>query len=139
MKRLGAEFLVPGAASGKLVLLSAPLSFYGGFDVPTGTIADATHPERGAKLANLVMAMHEARGSSSSASALVEAARSGTAPAAIILGRLDPILVIGALVAYDLYRVAIPIVLLPAESWVFLKTGSMVALASETSQITITR
>ena len=135
--QLTAEFLVPGSATGELALLSAPLSFYGGFDVPSGNIVDATHPERGIKLAGKVMAMREARGSSSSASALVEAARSGTAPAAIILGRLDPILVIGAVVALDLYRVTIPILLLPEESWHYLKAGATVRLASETLSLSI--
>lgn len=135
--RIGAEYLVPGAASGELVLLGAPLSFYGGFDVASGTISDATHPDRGTRLSGKVIAMRAARGSSSSASALVEAARGGTAPAAIILGRLDPILVIGALVANDLYGVAIPVLELPESAWPSLRNGARVELDSARPEIII--
>ena len=135
MKSISAEFLVPGAAHGPVTMLSAPLSFYGGYDIQSGNIADATHPQRGVSLAGRIMAMRAARGSSSSASALVEAARVGKAPAAIILGRLDPILVIGGLVAFDLYRVAMPILLLPEASWDLLHSGAVVSIDSRSSTI----
>jgi predicted aconitase with swiveling domain len=135
MKFINAEFLVPGDARGPVTVLSAPLSFYGGYDIDSGTIADATHPQRGVSLAGRIMAMRAARGSSSSASALVEAARDGKAPAAIILGRLDPILVIGGLVAFDLYRVAMPILLLPEASWDVLHSGAVVSIDSRSSSI----
>jgi predicted aconitase with swiveling domain len=68
--------------------------------------------------------MTEARGSSSSSSALVEAARQGTAPAAIFLARIDPILVIGSLVAADLYGIEIPILLVDARQWGCLRNGA---------------
>jgi hypothetical protein len=132
---LKADFLVPGVATGALAVLVAPLSLWGGFDVQSGTIVDVTHPQRGMHLAGRVIAMREARGSSSSASALVEAARRGTAPSAIILGRSDPILIIGALVAFDLYGVAIPVVLLPAESWDLLPASASVRISSESSEL----
>jgi predicted aconitase with swiveling domain len=137
MTTLGAEFLVPGEAVGTLSVLTAPLSLWGGFDVHTGVIVDLKHPERGADLAGRILAMKEAKGSSSSASALLEAARSGKAPAAIILARLDPILVIGALVACDLYRVVIPILLLPLDSWGLLETGRVARLSSAASALTL--
>jgi uncharacterized protein len=137
MRKLPADFLVPGIAIGSLTLLGAPLSLWGGFDVHTGTVIDVNHPQRGAHLAGRIVAMREARGSSSSASALVEAARRGTAPSAIILGRPDPILVIGALVAFDLYRVAIPVVALPAESWEWLTTGANVRISSELAELIV--
>lgn len=60
-----------------------------------------------------VVVMSEGRGSSSSATVLAEMIRIDTAPAAIVLGRRDPILVAGAVVAAELYGKVMPIVWLP--------------------------
>lgn len=135
MTLLSAEFLLPGDAQGVLVMLEAPLSLWGGFDIHDGTVIDPAHPQRGVCLAGCIVAMHEARGSSSSASALVEAVRRGTGPVAIILGRPDPILVIGALVATDLYGKALPIVVLGADGWAQLVNGAEVRLSSEAQSV----
>jgi len=87
--------------------------------------------------------MSEARGSSSSSSALVELARRGIAPRAIILGRPDAILAIGALVAEQLYGQLIPIVVLPSADTHQLK-GNLTArvrcsAASEVADISLER
>lgn len=111
--------LTPGSAEAPLLLLDTPLSLWGGVDLQSSEIVDRTHPQQGTAIANRVLAMKSARGSSSSSSALVEIARVRRAPAAIILGKFDPILVMGALVADELYGVKIPI-LLWEDSWTTL-------------------
>jgi predicted aconitase with swiveling domain len=95
--------VVPGDAEGKVLKLDAPLSFWGGVDPATGLIVDVHHPQHGARITGRVLAMPGGRGSSSSSSTLLECVRAGTAPAAILLGRLDTILPIGAVVARELY------------------------------------
>jgi predicted aconitase with swiveling domain len=115
-----------------------PLSLWGGLDVEGGHISDVTHPQHGQRIAGRILAMTEARGSSSSSSALVEAARLGTAPLAIILGRLDPILVIGSLVAADLYGVQIPLVLVSAADWPRLCDGRAAEIVATAQTATIT-
>jgi predicted aconitase with swiveling domain len=137
MMRLDVRTLLPGVARGNLNLLDKPLSFWGGYDPLTGTITDTTHPNLGLKLAGNVLAMQEARGSSSSSSIFVEAARLGSAPAAIILSRVDPILVIGGLVANDLFEVTIPIVVLSAENWPLLSGSRTVQVDAARSQIVL--
>ncbi|MBB2201085.1 aconitase X swivel domain-containing protein [Gluconacetobacter tumulisoli] len=102
--------VVEGLAEGPVVFLAVPLSLWGGLDLDRGTICDTTHPDVGRTLAGAVLVMPQARGSSSSSSALVEAARRGLAPRAIVLGAPDPILTIGALVADFLYGLHIPVV-----------------------------
>jgi len=106
-----ARALTSGTAQARLLLLDTPLSLWGGVDLQSSEIVDRTHPQQGVAIANRILAMSSARGSSSSSSALVEIARVRRAPAAIILGQYDPILVMGALVADELYGVKIPIVL----------------------------
>ena len=95
--------LVPGAAEGDVLVLAEPLSFWGGLDPDTGVVTDARHPQRGAVLTGTVVVMRTGRGSSSSASVLAEAIRARTGPAAIVLAEADPIVVLGALVAGELY------------------------------------
>jgi hypothetical protein len=104
-----------GEAEGVALVLSAPLSFWGGVDAETGRIRDPSHPQFGASVAGRVLAMPLARGSSSSSSVLAEAIRLGRAPVAIILGAPDPILTVGALVAAALYKRACPIVVCAIE------------------------
>jgi uncharacterized protein len=102
--------LVPGEAHGPALVLTEALSFWGGLDPATGTIVDVHHPQRGAVVTGTVLVMPGGRGSSSSSSVLAEAIRAGTAPAAIVLAEPDPIIALGAIVARELYGVAVPVV-----------------------------
>lgn len=116
--------LIEGMASGTLLKLTEPLSLWGGVDLQTGHIVDASHPQRGAVVADRLLAMPGSRGSSSSSSALVELARAGMAPAGIITTRSDPILTIGTLVADYLYGAAIPILIVSNEDFGKLSDGT---------------
>ncbi|MFZ0013138.1 MAG: DUF126 domain-containing protein [Acidimicrobiia bacterium] len=101
--------LVGGSARGELVILDDGLSFWGGYDPESGVIIDHAHPQFGTSLAGKIVAMPHGRGSSSSSYVLAESIRLGTAPAGIVLGEPDSILVIGAMVARLLYGVDCPI------------------------------
>jgi predicted aconitase with swiveling domain len=120
-KTLQARRLVEGKAEGELVVLSTPLSLWGGYDFESGTIS--THPDVGRVLRDRVVALPAARGSSSASSALVESIRLGNAPAAIILAQVDPILLIGGLVGHELYEKRVPIVVIDPAEWRLLRTG----------------
>lgn len=130
--------LIEGMASGALLKLTDPLSLWGGVDLQTGRIVDASHPQRGAILADRLLAMPGSRGSSSSSSALVELARAKRAPAGVITTRADPILTIGALVADDLYDVTIPIMIVSDEDFVRLSCGTPGHLWSESGRSVLT-
>ena len=107
MKRTGRAY-APGVARGAALILSERLSFYGGVNSGTGEIIDYAHPDRGKNIAGRVLVAPGGRGSSSSSSVLAEAIRLGTAPAGIVLGVPDPIMVIGCLVARRLYDLSVP-------------------------------
>ncbi|MFP3558705.1 DUF126 domain-containing protein [Paraburkholderia sp. SIMBA_049] len=106
------DVLVSGTANAERILLEKPLSFWGGYDSNAGKIIDRTHPNVGESLAGKVMVMAHAKGSSSSSSVLAEAIRNGTGPAGIILMERDLIISIGAIVAAELYNLAVPVVCL---------------------------
>lgn len=107
--KIAAQVLAPGAASGSVQAI-APLSFWGGFDVVSGRVADHSHPAHGTVLSGTVLVMPAGRGSSSSSSVLAEAIRLGTAPCGIILSQPDALIAVGALVAATLYGASCPIV-----------------------------
>ena len=119
--------LVTGEASGPVVVLDAPLSFWGGIDPVTGVLVDGHHPQHGARISGTVLVMPSGRGSSSSSTVLAEAVRLGTAPAAIILREPDPIVALGAVVARELYGTSVPVVV----SDVRLSDGERVTVVAE--------
>ncbi len=120
-----------GHGAGALLVLDEALSLWGGTDVATGRIVHAHHPQRGALTAGRVVAMPGVRGSSSSATVLAEQLRRGVGPAAVLLRELDAILVIGAIVAYELYARQMPIVVLRASDYDALpRAGTAVVRAS---------
>jgi len=117
---LRGDVLVAGRAHAEKIVLTQPLSFWGGYDAAAGLIIDRTHPLAGASLAGKIMVMAHAKGSSSSSSVLAEAIRNGTGPLGIVLRERDLIIAIGALVAFELYRVEVPVVCVDARSFAHL-------------------
>lgn len=113
------------------LVLDEPLSLWGGLDPATGAIIDVHHPQRGANVGGRVLVMRSGRGSSSSASVLAEAVRTGTAPAAIALGEPDLILSIGSAVAEELYGVSVPVVVLPPAALETILDGREIDLDAE--------
>lgn len=108
--------LAAGTGEGVVLTLDEPLSLWGGLDPDTGRVIDVHHPQRGSVVTGRVLVMPSGRGSSSSSSILAEAIRAGTAPAAIVLGEPDPILALGAIVAWELFETSLPIVALEGAS-----------------------
>lgn len=98
------EPLIAGAAaaSGPLLKLTRPISFWGGVDPQSGAIIDARHPERGGNVAGRVLALPGMIGSSSASAVLLELTRGGRAPAAILMADIDAILLVGLLVAREM-------------------------------------
>jgi len=100
-------------------------------DPATGTIIDAHHPQRGAVVAGRILVIPGGRGSSSSSSVLAEAVRVGSAPAAILVREPDAILVIGALVARELYGRTCPVVALDAAAHAQIAEGERLLVGAD--------
>jgi predicted aconitase with swiveling domain len=120
--------LARGVATGEVVVLEEPLSFWGGVDTREGIVVSEHHPQFGILLKERVLVMPSGRGSSSSSSVLAEAIRLGTAPAGILLREVDPIIVLGAVVAQELYGVELPVVALDEEGYRSLRQGEVVSV-----------
>jgi predicted aconitase with swiveling domain len=127
--------MVAGAATGQALVLDEPLSFWGGVDPHTGTVTDVHHPQHGVCMTGKVLVLPAARGSSSSSSVLAEAIRLGTGPAAILIAEPDEILVLGALVAAELYGTVCPMLAVSAEALAQIMDGDHVVITPD-GQIT---
>lgn len=116
-----------GEADGTALVLSKPLSFWGGIEASTGRIIDRSHPDRGEIVTGRILVMQSGRGSSSASSVLAETIRRGTGPAGIVLAIADPILTVGALVAHQLYGLRCPIVVCPIDD---IRTGDVLRVSA---------
>jgi len=128
-----AKRLVTGTATGRVVALGEPLSFWGGFDTETGDIIDVHHPQQGANLTGCILVVAHGRGSSSSSSVLAEAIRLGTAPAGIVLSTADEILVLGALIAAELYGTVCPVVVVAEDAHESMTRASRATITAKGS------
>lgn len=124
--------VVPGDAAGPALVLGEPLSFWGGLDPSTGTIIDRNHPDHGATITDTVLLLPSGRGSSSASSVIAEAVRLGTAPRALAMVELDEIIVLGALVATELYDHALPVGLLARSVFDRIQTGMSIHITGPT-------
>ena len=115
--RVLATTLTPGRAEGAPLRLDEPLSFWGGIDSTTGRIIDRRHPQAGELVSGRILMMAAGRGSSSGSAALAEALRRGVGPAAILLLKRDPIVIVGALAAMELYGRSCPVALTATQDW----------------------
>lgn len=110
MKTLNSRVLVPGIASGEVLLLDEPLSFWGGFDPSNGEIIDVHHPQAGRQVGNKILVMSASRGSAGTPACIAETLRNGFGPLAFILGTADVNISVGVSVANRLYGLSIPVI-----------------------------
>jgi predicted aconitase with swiveling domain len=108
-RELFGKVVIAGSASGNILRLSAPISFWGGIDPETGLVSDPRHPDFRKSIAGCVLAIPSTIGSSSSSAIMLELVRQGLAPAALVLGTVDAILVLGVIVGRELGYRALPV------------------------------
>ena len=86
-----------------IVVCDEGLSFWGGVDPDTGVIIDIHHPNCGEKLSGKIVLMPTSRGSCSGSGVLLQLARNGNAPAALIFRETEDVLTLGAMIAERLF------------------------------------
>ena len=100
---LQGEVLLAGKdVSAEGLVLTAPISFWGGVDPKTSVIADPRHPEHGVPIAGRIVCIPATIGSSSASAILLELVHGGRAPAALVLHEPDAILLLGLIVAREM-------------------------------------
>ena len=100
---MNGEILVSGnVGQGEALILSAPISFWGGVDPRSGSITDVRHPQHGECVAGKVLFLPGTIGSSSASAVLLELVHNDHAPAALVLHEPDAILLLGLVVAREM-------------------------------------
>lgn len=129
MTAITTEAVIQGAATGLLVVSPAPLSFWGGYDAATGEVIDRRHPLSGRRLAGCILALPWTRGSSTTTAILLESVRLHTAPAAILLPKVDTFIALASIVAQELYGRGFPVLVVEPEALAALD-GTVVSVGS---------
>ena len=123
-----AEVVIAGAAKGEALVSSEPLSFWGGYDANTGEIVDRRHPLSGEIAAGKVLVLPFTKGSSTTTAILLEAVRTGYAPAAIISRGKDRFLSLASIVADEMYQKPIPILAASPSDFDAFRSGQTVVI-----------
>lgn len=123
--------VVAGRAEGVALVSDEPLSFWGGYDHRSGEITDRRHPLSGQIAAGRILAVPSSRGSSTATAVLLEAARAGTAPAAIVTTGVDAFFALGSIVAREMYGVILPVVAVTPEDFARLHTGDSLRISED--------
>jgi predicted aconitase with swiveling domain len=123
VRRIAGRVVVAGRAQGEALVTDVPLSFWGGVDPATGEIIDRRHPLSGACLTSRILVLPHGRGSCSASGVLLEAIRNATAPAAILVTRLDPIIGLGAILGDELYARPLPLLVIAPADAASVRTG----------------
>ena len=129
--------MFPGRRAGAPLLLDEPLSFWGGLDPALGAIIDRRHPQLGANVAGRMLMMPAGRGSSGGSAILAEALRLGKGPAGILMLERDAIVVVGAMVAAELYGRGCPVALANGHDWQALAASARLAVQAGPDGATI--
>jgi hypothetical protein len=127
-----ATLFVQNDTRGDVLTCREGLSFWGGVDPDTGTIIDTHHPDHGARLAGRIVMMPTSRGSCSGSGVLLQLARNGKAPAALVFREAEDILTLGAIISARLFDRPIAVLRLPAETYEALSRAAEVEIKGNT-------
>jgi predicted aconitase with swiveling domain len=130
--------LIEGNAKAEAIVSTQPFGFFGGVDPSTGIVIDKWHELYGQSIKGKVFVYPEGRGSTVGAAIILELARTGCAPAAIVNAKIETITAAGGLLAKKFYDKDIPMVdRLDADLTAVIKNGDTVAVNGFTGEVSI--
>ena len=129
-KKITGVPLTYGQASGEVLFLDEPISFWGGVDLD-GVIADERHPQFKANSSGKVLVMTSSRGSSSGSFCLMELMRKNLAPVAIVITEPDGVICTGVLVGKETFGMDLPVIQVKLSDLALFKTGQNVTVSSQ--------
>lgn len=95
-----ARCISKGKASGEVLMTNEPIGFLGGVDPATGEVTDPDHPLRGKSVSGKVLVFPNGKGSTVGSYVMLQLAKNGKAPAAIINICAEPIITVGAIISH---------------------------------------
>lgn len=131
MRTLDGRALVSGRAQGTILLSMHSITLWGGVSPSSGQIIDPRNDRHGECVSGRVFAVIGEKGSSTGSAVLLEMARVGTAPAAIVVRSTTPTMALGALIARELYGTVVPVVQLGVREFAALHDGESVRVEDD--------
>ncbi|MDR0620994.1 MAG: DUF126 domain-containing protein [Deltaproteobacteria bacterium] len=132
-----AKPIVKGQLEAEVVFSHKPISFIGGVDPQTGVIRDPLSDCLGKSITDKVYVFPFGKGSSGAGLVLLEMARVGKAPAALINLRTDSVLMTGPLISREFYQKPILVFNVDEAGMERLATAKRVRLDAENAAIAI--
>jgi predicted aconitase with swiveling domain len=128
--------LIMGRASGEAVVSQKAFTFAHGVDPATGVVTDVRSDVRGANVKGKVLFYPFGKGSTTASSWLLETARLGNQPAAIVTEGVDLSAVIGSVMAKLVYGREIPVISgVPRTSYSGVRQGCEVIVDAEKGEV----
>ena len=97
-----------GAVTGKALVSKMPFGFFGGVNPKTGIVIDQWHDLYGESIKDMILIYPEGRGSTVGAAIILELARCGCAPKAILFNDSEIITATGGILSEKFYSKEIP-------------------------------
>jgi len=139
-KYLKGRRITHGKVTAEAVVSKSAFGFYGAVDPQTGIVCDKRHELYGKQIAGKVLVFPEGRGSTGGALCMLELARCGTAPAAIVNAVTEPILATGAILAEKFYNTVIPVIdNLDPDVIIEMTDGTRMTVDADTGEVRVER
>ena len=111
MNMLKGRTVVEGEmVEGEALVSSMPFGFFGGVNPGTGIVIDKWHDLYGKNMKDKILVYTEGRGSTVGAAIMLELARTGCAPKAILFNKSEIITVTGGVLAKKFYDCNMPMI-----------------------------
>lgn len=135
---LKGQAIASGYFEGEAIVSSTPFGFYGAVDTNRGIISDRRHELYGQEIANKVFVFPEGRGSTAGAIVILELARCGVCPGAIVNRITEPILATGVILADKFYgRKIVTVHKLDDDPIAKIRTGDKVIVDGDSGTVTV--
>ncbi|WP_300668680.1 DUF126 domain-containing protein [Desulfoluna sp.] len=135
MVKLECKKVIAEDLRAELVFSNDPISFVGGVNIQTGDVSDYRHANYKQNITGKVFAFPFGKGSSGAGLVLMEMLRIGTAPAAIINIRTDPVILTGPLVCHHFYDQTLSVINLSEEDYAKLAEGKEIELFKDSDYL----
>ena len=121
-----------GAASGEVLLCKDAISFLGDIDPKSGICVAPKHALEGKNIAGKVLVFPQGKGSTVGSYVILQLAKNGKAPAAMINLEAEPIIAVGAIIS------KIPMIdKLEKDPFTFLRDGQKVSVDGEKGTLSL--
>ena len=129
--------IIKGQAEAEILFSRKPISFIGGVDPQTGIIRDPLNDCEGKSIADKIYVFPFGKGSSGAGLVLLELARVGKAPVALVNLRTDSVLMTGPLICREFYKKLIPVVNVDEAGMDQLAEASNIRIEADGYSITV--